>query len=185
MKTALDDDLRERWASAAAGAVVLAAARTELEQRLGADDGSALARSHVGRARQRLSEACRFSGLLDESLEHKDAAIAIWRAQNKRRACFLVRLQRALVMAELDDPMAAAQMHELDHEMRGDPELEPYYRDFWLEYEARRALWTGDRLAAEALLGEALLIRKLSRNARIVVWTQSALDKLQRGDESV
>ncbi len=185
MRTELDERLRERWISADDGAADLEAARVELQRRQAEDDGSAVAASHVGRAHQRLSEACRFSGLLDDALTHKDAALEIWRASNKQRATFLVRLQRALVLAELGDARAADEMAELQDQMVGDPDLEPYYTDFWLEYEACRLLWEGDGAGAEQRLLEALRFRVDHRAARAVEWTEEALRKLRGGRESV
>lgn len=185
MTTVLDDDLRERWEDHEHGAGELATARAELGRREAADDGTAVARSHVGRARQRLSEACRFSGLLEEALELKDATIELWLKQEKHRAVYLVRLQRALVLAELGRDEAEIAMGGLREVLDRDPALAPYYTDFWLEYEARRLWWAGDLHAAEARLIEALEFRREHRAQRIVRWTEIALRKVRSGRESV
>lgn len=185
MKTRLDDDLRERWVDPVAGARELDAARAELQARRAADDGSHDARAHVGRALQRLSEACRFSGELDEAVQLKVEALQIWNTQGKRRAAFLVRLQRALVLAELGDDAAGVQMDALFEELRGDQDLEPYYLDFLLEYDARRLYYAGDLAGAAARLTEAHSFRVANRAARIVEWTASALERVRRRAESV
>lgn len=185
MKTQLDENLFERWIDGDEGQATLDAARREHATRVEADDGSPLTRSHVGRATQRLSEACRFSGLLDEALELKDQAIAIWSDQQKTRATFLVRLQRAVVLAELAHETAGAEMQELWESMEGNEALEPYYVDFWLEYEARRLFRDGAPERAAALLHKALKFRRDHRASRIVDWTEHALTLVVGAGETV
>lgn len=185
MRSRLDHDLRERWQDPAAGEIALREARVELQTRQHHDAGDAISRSHVGRALQRLSEACRLSGLLEESLLHKDAAIEIWEVQGKRRASFLVRLQRALVVAEMDASAAEEPMTRLGREVQEDPELCPYYLDFWLEYEGRRLYWCGHRDHAVEVTQRALEFRNQFRAASISRWTEHALELLRATRETL
>lgn len=184
--TVLDGELHERWADSSAGDEARERALAEVEVRRAHDDGGAVARSHLGRALQRASEACRLSGALDEALVYKDEALEIWRAQDKFRAVFLVELQRALVLAELGAAEeAAAQMRRLEDLLRGDERLEPFYLDFWLEYDARRAAMANDCATARARLEAALAYRKEHRAARIVEWTEAAIMALRADDDRV
>lgn len=177
--TWLDDDLRERWVDPDAGRAAVEAARAEYAKRVAEDDGGAHARSHVGRAAQRLSEALRLCGEFGESLTYKDAAIAVWQEQGKARATFLVQLQRGLVLAELgraDDARDA--MTALRSQLDDDADTAGFYEDFWQQYEARRRMASGDRPGAADCLRRALELRRGRRAERIVLWTEDALKRL-------
>ena len=174
--TTLDRQLRERWSDPDVGAAAIRDARSELRQRLEHDDGSALASSHIGRAEQRLSEALRLGGELVEALDRKDAVIERWVALDKRRAAFLVGLQRAVVLAELGRHEAAKLAQQSSWSlMDGNDDLQPYYADVWYEYEGRRLALRGDREGAAEALTQALQIRRADRADWIADLTQTML----------
>ena len=176
--TWLDTQLVERWVNPSDGRAKLAAAHAEYDKRVAEDDGGQHARSHVGRAAQRLSEALRLCGDFEASLHYKDVAIAVWQEQNKARATFLVQLQRALVLAELGHPDADATMAALRAQLDADEATANFYDDFWHQYEARRRILRNDVEGAAACLRRAIDLRCGRRADRIVVWTEQALAAL-------
>lgn len=177
MISSLDSDLRERFSDPEQGDALLEMAREELERRRAVAEESSdpVDIAHVGRWAQRLSEYCRFAGRLRESLRLKDEVLELWSRLGKRRAGFLTRLQRAVVLAELGESAAGEEFGALRDELQGDPDLQPFYGAFLDEYDARRAFWEGRPDDAAALLERALVFRRENRAARIVERTEIAL----------
>ncbi len=124
MHSKVRNDGVEVFADPARGEELLERARADVvaaEAGLADDD---LSRADLGRALQRWSEYLRFARRLDESVEAKERALAIWRELDRPKAAFLVRLQLALIAREtstVGDPF-----DELRAELNADSKLEPY-----------------------------------------------------------
>lgn len=178
MNTVLDEELRERFADPSAGEELLRHALGELQAYREEFErtGDPVARSNIGRWMQRASEYARLCGEMERALELKDGAVEIWKATDRPRAQFLVELQRALVLAELEHADAESEMDRLRDQMKGEDTLEPFYLGFWLEYDARRRMWSGDLDGARDALVRALAFRTEHRAQRIVARTKQAID---------
>lgn len=157
----------------------------DTRHRASAEDATATDLAHLGRAAQRLSETLRYIGEFEESLQLKGEAIEIWERLGRRRAGFLVRLQRALVQARLGHDDAGAEFEALRRELTGNETLEPYYFGFLAEYQGRTCFWEDRRQDAIGHLTEALEFRRAHRKQRIVEHTRAALERVRAASETV
>lgn len=182
LDTHFDDRLRERADDDEALREALAAERDRLEaaREQARAEPSERFRADVGRSLVRLSEYEKLADMLDESLMHREEAIAMWAALDRQVARFNARMHRAWLLHLLGrDEEAHHRFTELQAELGVDERYVPY-RDFVFELRGRFLCRTGHIEEGRADLEGALAIRRDRGSDPAVARTEALLERCEK-----